>query len=274
MPVTEFQRSVLAILVRLRGPGSHFAGSPPLHISGDSARYSHDFDIFHDAESELDRASEADVATLEAAGFSVERLGAWKGSNTFRKARVRGADADSTLEIDWAFDSAVRFFPIVPDAELGWKLHPFDLATNKALALSARSVTRDVIDIVEWGRRVPLSAIVWAACGKDPGFNPLMLLMFMRRFTRVYPDQIKELAAREIDPVALKREWIEMAVVAEEQILALADAQPDLPIGVVFANADNEPTWPRDPEVALEAQGLRVHHPTVGGCWPRIAGLE
>ena len=272
MPLTEIQREILRVLARLRSPASHFAGSMPLHAAADSPRYSHDFDIFHDAEDELIRASAADVLALEAAGFLVERIGEWTGS--FRKARVGRGGSGETVEIDWAFDSAVRFFPIVPDEELGWRLESFDLATNKSLALAARSVTRDLIDIVEWSRRYSLAAIVWAACGKDPGYNPLMLLVMMRRFARIVPTELHQLAAREIDPVALKREWLEMAIAAEEQIIALADAQPDLPIGVVFANADNEPAWPRDPEVGLEAQGLRVHHPTVGGCWPRIAGLE
>lgn len=179
-----------------------------------------------------------------------------------------------TLEIDWAVDSAVRFYPIVADPELAWRLHPFDLATNKALALAVRSETRDLVDIVEWSRRFSLPAIVWAACGKDPGYNPIMLLAMMRRFAKVRPDQLKEIAAREINPVALKSEWIEMAVEAEEKIVALADAQPDLPIGVVFANAAGEPAWPGDPQRPLEEQEFTIHHPTVGGCWPRISGVE
>lgn len=244
----------------------------PLHAGPDSPRYSHDFDIFHDAEAELIRASAADVEALAAAGFSVERIGGW--TDSFRKARIGRADGVETVEIDWAFDSAVRFFPIIPDEELGWRLESFDLATNKSLALAARSVTRDLIDIVEWARRYSLAAIVWAACGKDPGYNPLMLLVMMRRFARIVPTELHQLAAREIDPVALKSEWIEMAVVAEEEILALADGQPDFPIGVVFADEGGAPAWPRDPALALEAQGLRIHYPTVGGCWPRISGLE
>lgn len=258
------------MLTGLRTPASHFAGSLPLHIHPDSPRYSHDFDIFHDAEEELTKASDADVAGLAADGLELERI-VWTG--TFRKVRVKSPGKEETLDIDWAFDSAVRFYPIIADEELGWRLHPFDLATNKALALAARSVTRDLIDIVEWESRFPLAAILWAACGKDPGYNPLMLLMMMRRFARVLPDELEQLAARKIDPVALKSAWIEMSVSAEEKILQLADAWPDLEIGVVFAGGDGGPRWPEHPEKPLEAQGLRMHHPTVGGCWPRIQGL-
>ena len=46
-----------------------------------------------------------------------------------------------------AADSAFRFFPVVQDQLLGWRLHHFDAATNKALTLAARAETRDYIDI-------------------------------------------------------------------------------------------------------------------------------
>ena len=108
------------------------------------------------------------------------------------------------MEIDWAVDSAFRFFPIERDTVLGWRLHLFDMATNKALALAARSVTRDYVDIVELGRIYPLAAIVWAACGKDPGYGPLALLAMMRRFARINPAKLQEIQARKLDPVALK----------------------------------------------------------------------
>ena len=110
------------------------------------------------------------------------------------------------LAIDWAADSAFRFFPIVQDPLLGWRLHHFDAATNKALTLAARTETRDYIDILELHRQFPLAAICWAACGKDPGFTPLSLLSMMRRFARV-------------------------------------DRQPNVPIGVAFIDASGVPRW-------------------------------
>jgi len=91
--------------------------------------------------------------------------------STFRKAFV--SRGDEPVEVDWAADSAFRFFPIERDPVLGWRLHFLDMATNKALALSARTETRDDVDIVELDAIYPLSAICWAACGKDPGFSPL-----------------------------------------------------------------------------------------------------
>jgi hypothetical protein len=93
---------------------------------------------------------------------------------------------NESVEIDWAADSAFRFFPIQRDALLGWRLHLFDIATNKALALSARTETRDYVDIVELQRTFPLPAICWAACGKDPGFTPLSRLTRPSHFLPVF----------------------------------------------------------------------------------------
>jgi hypothetical protein len=136
-----------------------------LNAADDSARFSHDFDLFHDAVDDLVAASERDVGVLERAGLEVEKInrhGSWDKPVSFRKAIVRGAEG--AVELDWAHDSAFHFYPIVPDPLLGWRLHVFDMATNKALSLSARSETRDYVDIVELGRRYSLEAIMWAAC--------------------------------------------------------------------------------------------------------------
>lgn len=269
MPLTALQKDVLAVLAGNRSEGSHFAGGIVLHAAEDSARFSHDFDIFHEAAAEVARASNRDVETLRAAGFHViplAREDEWEKDTTFRKARI--TRESEVLEIDWAADSAFRFFPIEPDPLLGWRLHRFDLATNKALALSARTETRDYVDIVELGRLYPLAAICWAACGKDPGFSPLFLLKMMRRFARVDPAKLEEIQARKLDPVALKVAWIEMGDEAEAKMVRLADEQPEMPIGVAFVDAEGKPGWVGDDP------SLRVHAPSMRGCWPTVHGLE
>jgi hypothetical protein len=78
-----------------------------------------------------------------------QELQRWEEPASFRKAVVRRGPDE--VELDWAHDSAWRFFPVVPDPQLGWRLHLFDMAANKALALSARSETRDYVDILELG---------------------------------------------------------------------------------------------------------------------------
>ena len=267
MPVTPFQHEVLCVIAANRNELSHFAGGLVLHTDADSARYSHDFDIFHEAAEDVARSSGADVATLRAAGYEVSQLaGDWEKPDTFRKARVfRGQDH---VEIDWAADSAFRFFPVEKDPLLGCRLHLFDIATNKALALCARTETRDYVDIVELHRIYPLPAIVWAACGKDPGFSPLHLLKMMRRFAKIDPVKLGEIQARNLDPFALKRAWIEMSDEADAKITRLADTLPDTPIGVAFVDAAGKPGWPGD------NPALTIHHPSIRGCLPRVDGLE
>ena len=267
MPVTQFQRDVLQVIAANRDVRSHFAGGLVLHADPDSARFSHDFDIFHEVAEDVARSSDADVATLRAAGFEVSLTrGDWSQPATFRKAIVkRGAQS---VEIDWAADSAFRFFPVEKDPLLGCRLHLFDMATNKALALCARTETRDYVDIIELHRLYPLSAIVWAACGKDPGFTPLSLLGLMRRFAKVDPLKLHEIQARQLDPIALKHAWIEMSDEAEAKITDLADTQLDIPIGVAFVDAAGRPGWPGD------TPGLTIHHPSIRGCLPRVDGLE
>jgi len=89
MPLTRFQSGVLAVIATNRSEESHFAGGLVLNASADSARFSHDFDIFHQAAEEVTRASEADAASLRAAGYTVEpQQSDWKEHTTFRKAKV------------------------------------------------------------------------------------------------------------------------------------------------------------------------------------------
>ena len=203
------------------------------------------------------------------AGFHVEtpsRYGEWEKDSTFRRANItRGNEA---VDIDWAADSAFRFFPIERDPQLGWRLHLFDVATNKALTLSARTETRDYVDIVELHRTYPLAAICWAACGKDPGFTPLSLLKMMKRFARVDPAKLEEIKARALDPIALKMVWIEMSDHAEAEMIRVADEQPNLPIGVAFVDATGFPGWIGD------NPALRIHAPSVRGCWPKVRAVE
>lgn len=269
MPLTAFQKDILAILARNRSEESHFAGGIVLNSADNSARFSHDFDIFHELAEEVTRASNRDVASLRSAGFHVDtpsRYGEWEKDATFRKAKIaRGIES---VEIDWAADSAFRFFPIERDAQLGWRLHLFDIATNKALALSARAETRDYVDIVELRKTYPLPAICWAACGKDPGFTPLSLLKMMKRFAKIDPVKLEEVKARALDPIALKMAWIEMSDEAEAKMIRVADEQPDLPIGVAFVDTSGRPRWIGD------EPSLRIHAPSVRGCWPTVRSID
>lgn len=151
---------------------------------------------------------------------------------------------------------------------MGWRLHLFDIATNKALALAARTETRDYVDIVELNKIYPLPAICWAACGKDPGFAPLTLLKMMRRFARLDPAKLEEIQATALDPVALKMTWIKISDDAEAEITRVADENQDLPTGVAFVDAAGKPGW-----IGYNPT-LHPHAPSVRGCWPKVHGVQ
>src|SRR5207249_339869 len=98
-------------------------------------------------------------------------------------------------------------------------LHRLDLATNKMLALAGRSKIRDYLDILLLHRTLlSLGAICWAACAKDPGFNPVSLLEMAKRHVHYRPE---ELAAEQLNqPLSLtdlKQQWL-AAVDAAEQL--------------------------------------------------------
>jgi hypothetical protein len=124
------------------------------------------------------------------------------------------------------------------------------------------------VDILELRKRFPLAAICWAACGKDPGFTPLSLLKMMLRFARVNPMELDKIKARALDPVALKTTWIEICDEAKAKIMRLADEQPDVPIGVAFVDTAGHPGWLGDDT------SLRVHVPSLRGCWPTVHALD
>jgi hypothetical protein len=129
-------------------------------------------------------------------------------------------------------------------------------------------VTRDYIDILELSRIYPLESIVWAACGKDEGFSPLFLLTMMRRFAKIEPGTVDKIKARNLDPIEMKKEWIEISCNAEAEITRVADNMTDLPIGVAFVNEKGEPGWiGTDPE-------LKIHYGSLRGCWPTLSEVE
>jgi hypothetical protein len=267
MPLTAIQKRVLAVIRTLRHSGSHVAGSLPLHVDENSVRESRDIDLFHDAIAAMHTACSADIDALSLAGFLVRQSDTW--SDTFRRATVGDAGTADAVEIDWAIASAWRFFPPVQDPVLGWRLHDVDLACNKALALAGRSETRDLVDILIWSQRFDLAAILWAACGKDPGYNPLSLLEQMRRSARIDPGQLAMLKARAIDPQHIKQNWLVAAAAAEASITDLADAQPDLETGVLFLTKESQVIWPV-PGRPLTEQGILILRPSIGGCIPII----
>ena len=236
MPLTAIQSEVLKAISANRSPESHIAGGIALNFAPGSPRFSEDIDIFHDVEEAVVKASDLDVRCLESAGFTVQRQ-IW--TPLFR--RITASKSGESVKLEWAQDSAWRFFQIQQDSVLHWKLHPFDALTNKALSMAARAETRDLVDLVSHTSGPnPLHTVVWAACAKDAGFTPLSLLEWMRRNARIDAPVLKEMGVS-IAATELKTKWLELAELTE--VLINEAAHAGIEPGVVFVGPDGAISW-------------------------------
>jgi hypothetical protein len=181
--------------------GEPFGRPHAINRASASPRFSADIDLFHDVVENVPGTAEADMILLAQHGYEVTWLE--RQPNMQRASVKRG---QQILKVEWCHDSAFRFFPVQPDPELGYCLHPADLATNKAHALAGRTEIRDFIDIVFLHETyLSLGAICWAACGKDQGFTPLSVLDFAKRHMKFREEDLtKENLARPISLSALK----------------------------------------------------------------------
>lgn len=179
MALTPLQIEILRLLAeRRRHTGeSYVAGGVALNLAIKSRRRSRDIDLFHDSDQALRESWAADHHLLRANGYTVTPL---HETPVFIEAYVN-RNSEPVL-VQWARDSAFRFYPLVEDDLLGLTLHPFDLATNKVLALAGRLEPRDWVDMLGCHNRIQhLGYLTWAACGKDPGFSPEAILDVARR---------------------------------------------------------------------------------------------
>lgn len=268
MAVTALQRDVCRLLAadrRARGE-SYVAGGVALGVALGIPRYSHDLDLFHDTDAAVASAWDHDRHLLEHAGYRVEASRERPG---FVEATVSRDSRD--LLVEWARDSAFRFFPLVEDELLGLALHPFDLATNKVLALVGRLEVRDWIDVIACDQRLqPLGYLAWAACGKDPGFTPTAILRHSRRSGRYTETEVSSLAFEGAPPSAaeLSHQWHAALDAAEGVVAALPPEQ----VGAAVLTRDGELF--REPAsavaAALEARALMFHVGRIGGAWPKV----
>jgi hypothetical protein len=262
MPLTAFQREVARTLAAHRNPESHLAGGAVINRADASFRYSDDLDIFHDAAESVAACAEADAEHLRAVGYSVD----WTLRQTgfFRAEVSRGEDR---LRLDWSHDSAFRYFPVQPDPDFGYCLHPADLAVNKILALAGRTEIRDFLDMLYLdGTYLGVGAMAWAACGKDPGYTPPLLLDLMNRHARFQESDLKgEHLARPVDFRELKKQWL----AARERAEVLCSRLPAEELGCLYLDTDNRPVTP-DPDNP-GFPGLKRHWGSVRGAWPKIS---
>jgi hypothetical protein len=263
VPLTAFQRELLATLATRPTDERYLAGGAAMHFAPNSARYSDDLDFFHDTEARVARAFAADRDQLQRAGYAVAVELSQPG---FVRAVVRRDD--QATRVDWAHDSAWRFMPLVRDELGGLLLHPVDLAINKVLALAGRDEPRDFVDILFVHRSVlRLAGLNWAAVGKDPGFTPRSLLELLKRRGRHRPEDFARLQlAQAFEPTQVKREWLEALADAEE----FAKTRPPEESGCLYYSVRQGFVMPR-PDASLADQGLVPHFGAPGGVLPRMA---
>jgi hypothetical protein len=158
--------------------------------------------------------------------------------------------------------------PPIRDELGGFVLHEIDLAVNKTLALAGRDEPRDFVDILYVHERVlPLSALVRAAVGKDPGFTPLSLVELLRRRGGHRPEDMARLnLATPFDPVASKKLWTEAMDDAEK----FARSGPTREIGCLYYSLVEDSFVVPERGVDLETQGLVLHYGSPGGVLARV----
>jgi hypothetical protein len=261
MPIGEFEHEILRLLAQNRNPDSFVAGATVLLRQAGTLRQSQDVDIFHDTIESLDQSANADVASLRRAGYEVDLV---TSQPSFRRAVVRHAQRSSKIE--WVFDSAFRFFPVVPDPELGYSLHFWDVATNKLLALAGRREARDYIDtIFLHEHHLHLGALAWAAAGKDAGMTPELVLDLANRNSKFREEDLADIRSTQtVHLEDCKKKWL----LAVEQAELLIDRLPPLEMGCFYLEATGTPVCP-DPDSA-EFGKLTRHFGCVKGAWPRI----
>ncbi len=244
-----------------RHPDSFIGGATVLNQSADSPRSSKDIDVFHDTTEALETAATADRAALEATGYIVEIGRAFPGH--VRAVVRRG---DRRTKVEWVFDSAFRFFPVEPDADLGYRLNFWDAATNKVLAAAARSEVRDYLDLLELHlKHLSLGSLIWAAAGKDEGLTPSFIVEELSRVQRYPAEAYQELLlTKPADPVALKQIWLSSL---EETRSLFSAVLSSAPVGCFFLNQDGRPVTP----TVEMLPSLTPHFGSWRGCLPRIA---
>lgn len=260
MALTEFQRTICRLIAaeRLRSGESYIAGAVPLNVFTAASRISRDIDLFHDTSEAVEASWNADRDLLETNRYLLkvhsERTG-------FVEAEV--SKHDESVIMQWTADSAFRFFPLMEHA------HPFDLATNKVLALVGRLEARDWVDVIGCHEKIQrLGYLTWAASGKDPGFSPQSILEQAGRSARYSAEEISALSFAGSPPDAgeLSRRWHAMLNEAHELVAALPPVEVGkcvLDSGGQLFNGDT--AYLHD---ALSRTEVRFHQGSIRGALP------
>jgi len=114
----------------------------------------------------------------------------------------------------------------------------------------------------------PLGYLVWAACGKDPGFSPASLLAEAGRSGRYSQPELNELAFEGSAPDArdLGAKWHRMLSEAQ----TIVEALPSHESGKAVLDRQGAP-YRQPPETLnadLQEHTVVFHEGRIGGVWP------
>ena len=268
MSITVFQCDLCRLIAanRRRSGESYVVGGVALNTLLKAPRVSRDIDLFHDTEEALQTTWANDHALLSSQGYDIQVL---RESRGYVEASV--AKGMARVILQWVRDSAFRFFPLLEDEIFGLVLHPFDLATNKVLALAGRLEARDWVDVLECHDRMqPLGYLMWAACGKDPGFSPASLLAQTRRGGRYSQPELDELAfeGRPPDARVLGLRWRTML----DDAARIVDVLPPLESGKAVLAESGELYRGTAENLAndLSLKQIVFHQGHIRGVWPTL----
>jgi len=271
MSLTAFQRSVCKIIAenRVKSGESYVAGGVALSELTRTSRLSQDIDLFHDTREALANSWVADRRELDKNGYATAIV---REMTTFIEAEV-SRDSQSVL-MQWCCDSAFRFFPLMEHPDFGLVLSPFDLATNKLLALVGRSEVRDWIDVLVCHEEIqPLGYLAWACAGKDPGLNPSFVLNEAKRTSRYTQEDISGLSFDRAPPdlADLSRKWR----LAANQAQVLIELLPEDHVGECVLDKRGE-LFRGEPDAlkqALQDGSIQFHRGHIGGSMPTFSDI-
>ena len=268
MALTKFQKEICHLIAENRKSQSesYIAGGSALNEIMQAPRLSHDIDLFHDTQEALLKTWEADRILLLENNYKINII---RDHPAFIEAMVSKNKEHVLLQ--WVRDSAYRFFPLIEHDDLGLTLHPYDLATNKVLAMVGRLEVRDWIDIIECHTNIQeFGYLLWGACGKDPGFGPEMILQQAKRSAKYTDIEISELLFEKKRPTAkeLSSLWHSMTNEAEQIISTLPQEETGKCIttstGNLFRGNINEL------KDALESNNIIFHAGSIRGTYPTL----
>ncbi|MFA7172088.1 MAG: hypothetical protein WC340_01530 [Kiritimatiellia bacterium] len=268
MALTNFQAGVCRIIAtnRKTAGDSYIAGGSALNVLLNAPRLSHDIDIFHDTTEALHVSWNMDNDSLREHGYNVDVV---REAPSFVEAFVsKGGDQ---VILQWVRDSAFRFFPLIEDDYFGLTMHPFDLATNKVLALVGRLEIRDWIDVQQCSQKIQhLGLLAWAACGKDPGFSPVGILNEAARSSRYTHADLERLDFIEppADICELSRCWKHML----KEGLEIIDFLPVEQAGKCMLSSDGTLASGGIDEIrqVLNSKQCLWHSGSIGGIIPNV----